>query len=301
MALRKEPERRYPSVEQFSDDIRRHLEARPVLARRDTLAYRADKFIRRNTAVSIAAALVVLSLVGGIVMTSWQAQRAREQEAIAIAEKARAERRFNEVRQLARSVLFDYHDAIKDLSGATAIRERLVNDGLAYLDSLAREASDDPELQRELAAAYERVGDVRGKAYSAASLGDFAGATESYSKALQIREALVAAYPERFTEPARAGLQLSEARRAADRDERGRARDGIPAQGSRGTGAARRRPSGRPAESGRSWPPPTTRSAWRWRTPAIRPRRRSATAKRWRCAKRWWRPTRATRSSGAAS
>jgi serine/threonine protein kinase len=195
MALRKEPERRYATVDQFSDDIRRHLEALPVLARRDTLAYRTDKFIRRNTAASVAAALVVLSLVGGIVMTSWQAQRAREQEAIAIAEKARAERRFNEVRQLARSVLFDYHDAIEHLSGATAIRERLVRDGLAYLDSLAREASGDPELQRELAAAYDRVGDVRGKAYSAANLGDFAGATESYNKALQIREVLVAADP----------------------------------------------------------------------------------------------------------
>ena len=196
MALRKEPERRYSSVEQFSDDIRRHLEARPVVARRDTLGYRAGKFVRRNTAASIAAALVVLSLVGGIVMTTWQAKRAREHETIAIAEKARAERRFNEVRQLARSVLFDYHDAIENLSGATAIRERLVNDGLAYLDSLAREASDDPDLQRELAAAYERVGDVRGKAYSAASLGDFVGATESYTKALQIRETLAAAYPD---------------------------------------------------------------------------------------------------------
>jgi eukaryotic-like serine/threonine-protein kinase len=195
MALRKEPERRYATVDQFSDDIRRHLEALPVLARRDTLAYRADKFVRRNTAASIAAALVVLSLVGGIVATSWQARRAREQEAIAIAEKARAERRFNEVRQLARSVLFDYHDAIEQLSGATAIRERLVRDGLAYLDSLAREAGDDRELQRELAAAYDRVGDVRGKAYSAANLGDLAGATESYDKALQIREALVAANP----------------------------------------------------------------------------------------------------------
>ena len=195
MALRKEPERRYPSVEQFSDDIRRHLEARPVLARRDTLAYRAGKFVRRNTAASVAAALVVLSLVGGIVMTTWQAERAREQEAIAVAEKARAERRFNEVRQLARSVLFDYHDAIENLSGATAIRERLVKDGLAYLDSLAGEASDDPELQRELAAAYDRVGDVRGKVYSAASLGDLAGATDSYIKALHIREALASASP----------------------------------------------------------------------------------------------------------
>jgi tetratricopeptide (TPR) repeat protein/tRNA A-37 threonylcarbamoyl transferase component Bud32 len=195
MALRKEQERRYPSVEQFSDDILRHLEARPVLARRDTLAYRAGKFARRNMAVSIAAALVVLSLVGGIVMTTSQARRAREHELIAIAEKARAERRFNQVRQLARSVLFDYHDAIEHLSGATAIRERLVKDGLAYLDSLAAEAGDDAELQRELAAAYDRVGDVRGKAYSAANLGDLAGAAESYSKALQIREALVAAHP----------------------------------------------------------------------------------------------------------
>ncbi len=196
MALRKEPERRYPSVERFSDDVRRHLEARPVLARRDTLGYRAGKFVRRNTAASVAAALVVLSLVGGIVMTTWQAERAREQEAIALAEKARAERRFNEVRQLARSVLFDYHDAIKNLSGATAIRERLVKDGLAYLDSLAGEAGGDPELQRELAAAYDRVGDVRGESYSAASLGDFAGATESYIKALRIREALASASPE---------------------------------------------------------------------------------------------------------
>jgi non-specific serine/threonine protein kinase/serine/threonine-protein kinase len=195
MALRKEPERRYGTVDQLADDIRRHLKALPVLARRDTLAYRAGKFVRRNTAASVAAALVGLSLVGGIVATSWQAHRARTQEAIALAEKARAEHRFNQVRQLARSVIFDYHDAIKDLSGATAIRERLVKDGLAYLDSLASETTDDPELQRELAAAYDRVGDVRGQNYSAASLGDLAGATDSYMKALRIREALAAALP----------------------------------------------------------------------------------------------------------
>jgi non-specific serine/threonine protein kinase/serine/threonine-protein kinase len=195
MALRQEPERRYQSVEQFSEDIRRHLESLPVLARRDTLTYRAAKFVRRNTAATAAAALIVLSLVGGIVATSWQAHRAEIQEARAKAEKARAERRFNEVRQLAHSVLFDYHDAIKDLQGATAVRERLVKDGLTYLDSLAGESSGEPALQRELAAAYERLGDVRGQAYSAASLGDMAGAIDSYLKALKIREALVAASP----------------------------------------------------------------------------------------------------------
>jgi tetratricopeptide (TPR) repeat protein len=187
MALRKEPARRYQSVEQFSEDIRRYLEARPILARTDTVGYRAGKFVRRNTVATAAAALVFLSLLGGVIATTWQAHRAN-------LAKARAERRFNDVRQLAHSVLFDYHDAIRNLPGATRVRERLVKDGLTYLDSLASEASGDPALQRELAAAYERVGDVRGQAYSA-NLGDSAGAIDSYQKALRIREALVAAAP----------------------------------------------------------------------------------------------------------
>jgi len=187
MALRKEPARRYQSVEQFSDDIRRHLEARPVLARRDTVGYRARKFVQRNRIATAAALLIVISLIGGLVATTWEAHRARM-------EKARAERRFNDVRRLAHSVLFDYHDAIKNLPGATRVREQLVKDGLAYLDSLAGEAAGDPGLQRELAAAYERVGDVRGEAFGA-SLGDRAGATESYRKALAIRESLVRAAP----------------------------------------------------------------------------------------------------------
>jgi len=187
MALRKEPVRRYQSVEQFSEDIRRHLEARPILARKDTIGYRTAKFVRRNKVATAAALLVFVSLIAGLIATTWQAHRAK-------VEKARAERRFNDVRRLAHSVLFNYHDAIRNLPGATRVREQLVKDGLEYLDSLAGEVLGDPALQRELAAAYERVGDVRGEAL-AASLGDRAGALDSYNKALRIREALVAAMP----------------------------------------------------------------------------------------------------------
>src|SRR5207248_11392142 len=53
-ALRKKPERRYLTVEQLASDIRRYLDDRPVLARKDTLAYRGAKFIRRNLVSSIA-------------------------------------------------------------------------------------------------------------------------------------------------------------------------------------------------------------------------------------------------------
>ncbi len=193
-ALRKEPERRYESVEQLSEDIRRHLQGLPVTARKDTLSYRGVKFVLRNRVVVAASALVLIFLIGGIIATTWQWRRAKKHEALAQVEKARAERRFNEVRQLARSVLFDYHDAIKNLPGATPVRERLVKDALAYLDGLAAEASGDSDLQRELAEAYDRVGDVRGQAYGA-SLGDIRGAIESYEKALVLREQLVANDP----------------------------------------------------------------------------------------------------------
>ncbi|HEV3410655.1 MAG TPA: protein kinase, partial [Chthoniobacterales bacterium] len=191
MALRKEASRRYQSVEQFSEDIRRHLVGRPVIARPDTLSYRAAKFAQRNKLGISAAALLLLSLLGGIIATTWQARRATMQGQRARTEQARAERRFNEVRKLANSVLFDYHDAINALPGATKVRERLVKDALTYLDSLAGEAHGDADLQRELGAAYERVGDVRGGIWSG-NLGDTAGAMDSYIKALRIRETLVA-------------------------------------------------------------------------------------------------------------
>ena len=186
-AMRRDPAERYGSVALFAEDLRRHAEGLPVTARGDAWTYRTARFVRRRKLGVAAAAAVVIALLGGVIATSWQMQVAR-------AERARAERRFNDVRKLANSVLFDYHDAIEALPGSTVVRERLVKDALAYLDSLAAEASGDPALQRELAEAYARVGSVLGKPY-AANLGDTTGALESYQKALRIREALVAADP----------------------------------------------------------------------------------------------------------
>jgi len=184
-ALRKEPGRRYQSVEQLSGDIRRHLDGLPVRARPDTFRYRAGKFLRRNRGMVAAGALVGLTLVGGTIATAWQAREAR-------AAQARAERRFNDVRKLANAVLFDYHDAIKDLPGSTPVRERLVRDALGYLDTLAHEAHGDATLQRELARAYRRVGDVQGGSLTA-NLGDTEGALASYRKAVRILEDLFTA------------------------------------------------------------------------------------------------------------
>ncbi len=185
MALRKEPQRRYASVEQFAQDIRRHLEHLPVSARKDTATYRTSKFIKRHKAGVAAAAFVTVALLVALAVTLREAHIARD-------ERARAERRFNDVRKLANSLMFEIHDSIKDLPGSTPSRKLLVGRALEYLDSLSREAKDDASLQRELAAAYEKIGDVQGQPRQA-NLGDPAGAESSYRKALAIRESLAAA------------------------------------------------------------------------------------------------------------
>ena len=166
-ALRKEPARRYQSVEQLGGDIRRHLDGLPVRARPDTFGYRAGKFVRRNRVPVAAGVLLGLALIAGTAATAYQAQQARLAQ-------ARAERSFADVRKLANALLFDYHDAIRDLRGARPVRERMVRDALGYLDGLAEEAGEDPALQRELAGAYDRIGDLQGGEPS--SLGDTDGA-----------------------------------------------------------------------------------------------------------------------------
>ena len=187
-ALRKEPARRYASVEQFSEDIRKHLDGLPVSARPDTLAYRGSKFVRRHKWAVGAAALAVLALLGGMAATLREAYIAR-------AERALAEQRFADTRRLANSLLFEVHDAIANLPGATPARKVLVERATEYLDKLAKQSNGDLSLQRELAGAYERVGDVQG-GFRASNLGDTAGFISSYRKALAIREAVLRGQPD---------------------------------------------------------------------------------------------------------
>ena len=182
-ALSKEPQKRYSSVEQFSEDLRRTLEGLPVSARPDTLVYRAGKFIRRNRLPVGAAILLALSLIGGMAATLWEAHVARM-------ERAKAEKRFNDVREVANSLLFDVHDSIQKLPGTTPARKLIVDRAVRYLDQLSQDAAGDLSLQRELAAAYVKLGRVQGGEASF-NLGDTAGAKASFEKAVQINETIV--------------------------------------------------------------------------------------------------------------
>ncbi|HZP48196.1 MAG TPA: protein kinase [Vicinamibacterales bacterium] len=194
-ALHTDPARRYATAQELSDDVHRHLMQLPVAAQRDTIRYVAARFVRRHTAATVASALVVATLAAATAITTAQARVARR-------ERAQAERRLKDVRQLANAFLFDFHDAIASLPGSTAARAMVLATAQRYLDSLAQEAGADRELSFELSTSYLKLGDVEGRP-SASRIGDTDGALRNYERALDLRRRLAAA------DPGNAGYQHS--------------------------------------------------------------------------------------------
>ena len=179
MALRKEPQRRYSSVAQFSEDIRRYLKGMPVTAHRTTLGYRCGKFVGRHNRTVAAAGLLAILLFAGVVGIAWEVHVAR-------AQRARAERRFNDVRKLASSFLFEFHDSLEKIPGTLATRQLILKRALEYLDGLAQESSDDLPLNSDLAEAYDRLGTLTW---------DVDASFEAHRKALGINRSLAEAQP----------------------------------------------------------------------------------------------------------
>lgn len=229
MALRKEPERRYSSVEQFGEDIRRYLRGLPVIAREDTLAYRTSKFVRRHRVGVVAAGLVAASMVTGVVMTVRSERLAERQRAEAIAQREHAEaehriaererdaasaasalatarakeaeaqrliaeKRLTGLLELGRSALFGIQGTLEHLPGALEARREIIATTLKYLDGLAKTSPGDAEVNTMLVTAYTQSGDVMGYP-GRANLGNREGAIDAWRKASNILGRLRAGAP----------------------------------------------------------------------------------------------------------
>lgn len=181
-ALRKEPQERYRTAEQLASDVRAWLEGQPVGARRGTLRYRTQKFVRRHRLGLAGAALLVATLVAGIAGVVWQARVANQ-------ERRKAEARSADLRQLSNSLLSELDEAIKDLPGSTGVQKLLVTRVLEHLDRMATDAQGDRQTLLDLVDAYTRLGNIQGNPYEQ-NLGDAAGALASIGKAINLVEPL---------------------------------------------------------------------------------------------------------------
>jgi non-specific serine/threonine protein kinase/serine/threonine-protein kinase len=182
-ALKREPERRYKSVEELTEDLRRFQEGLPIKARPDTFFYRARKFAGRHRWAIAAAGLVVLSLSIGLMTTVQQSRRAER-------ERLRAEQRAENLRNISKSLVFDVHDAIRNLSGSLPAREILLERAVEQLQFLAQDAEDNPDLQDDLAQAYFNVGEMQQAA------GNVRESEEYHRRAVAIYEKLTIENPQ---------------------------------------------------------------------------------------------------------
>jgi tetratricopeptide (TPR) repeat protein len=168
MALRKESQRRYRSAEELARDIERHLDGMPVVARPDTVGYRASKFVGRNR-VAVAGAMAVMgALVLGMAGTSYmhyQAidERDRAERALVEAERLRAiaDNRLGQLQDISSQMLALY-DEIDTAPGQLQTGDALVRSAIATLESLGDEAREDPVVAIQLADAYDRIGEIQG-------------------------------------------------------------------------------------------------------------------------------------------
>lgn len=213
--LSKEKERRYQSAGELGRDVQRYLGGEPIEAKRDSGWYFITKTIRRHRVPFAAGAVVAgLTVVFGIGMAFMysreaglrriaDAERARaetalksesEAKAAEVTQRERAEANASRVRSLALSFMLDFNENIANLRGATKAREAILRKAKDTLATLVAESSGDASLQMELAAAYDKVGDIEGGLYLP-RVGDTIAAAKSYQAAREIREKLAAQNP----------------------------------------------------------------------------------------------------------
>jgi len=175
-ALRKEPARRYETVEQFSADIQRFQKSFPVSARPDSLAYRLSRALYRNRIWAAAATLVIAAIVAG--------------SAIALRE---SNRRFAEIRKIAAVLTRELDDSTYDMGGAVQARRLILQRGAGYLNAIAGERGNDRAVALDLADAYERFATIQG--VNQLNVGDQSGAIDTLRRSESILAPLAARNP----------------------------------------------------------------------------------------------------------
>ncbi len=154
-ATETDPARRYASVDALMDDVHNFLTDRAVDARQGGPGYLISKFLRRRRLVVVGTAVAFAGLATALGVTSWQYQRAQTA-------RVESDYRFQQVRALAKSLMFDVYDKIDVVPGSTSAKVELAAAAQTYLDSLAADARASDQLRIETAAGLIRLSEIQG-------------------------------------------------------------------------------------------------------------------------------------------
>ena len=162
MALRKEPERRYSSVAELAEDLRRHQADLPVRARPDTVGYRTAKFVRRNRGAVVSASAVIGVMIVAIGALSWMYTRTRTAEKAELEQRLAAEAKLVEADRVATFLEEMLESATPDRAegkNPEVLREILDTAERRLDTELADQPGVRARIEHTLGTSYRLVGD----------------------------------------------------------------------------------------------------------------------------------------------
>jgi serine/threonine protein kinase/tetratricopeptide (TPR) repeat protein len=196
-ALEFDVPRRYGTVAELAADVQRFRSGQPVLARPQTTAYKVRKWIGRNPLQSFAAGLAVAAILAGIGL--------REQQRLI------AERRFDELRSLARYQIFDLQEQMYFYGSPLPVRKVMAERSMQALEQLSRESTPNFDLQADLTDGFTQLAELLGNPLRS-NLGEPAQGRKALDRARQMNNLLQAMNgPNRIKQGAKARLELQEA------------------------------------------------------------------------------------------
>ncbi|NQU19716.1 MAG: tetratricopeptide repeat protein, partial [Candidatus Nealsonbacteria bacterium] len=197
-ALEKDRTRRYETASALAADVSRHLTDEPIEACPPSQVYRFRKFARRNKTLLGAGTAVVLALLVGAGISSWQAYRATEAESEARHQQGRAEENLRLALDAVDQIYLEFVDERSPtfrIDGAdpqkpiTPEGEKFLRKAMEFYEKFAEANRHSPLARHEAAKAYDRVGKIRQR------LKMYREAVAVCSQAIDIAEQLVAESP----------------------------------------------------------------------------------------------------------
>lgn len=183
------PEDRYQNIDSLLSDVEAYRTGHSVSAMGAGRTYRLRRFVARNPIGVTLGATVLSATIGAAFVMSYLWSQA-------LVANEKAQKRFDQVREISSFMMFDLHESISDLQGAANVRERLLRKSIAYLDELAGDPAAPMDLKIEVALGYKRLAEIVGNA-AYINLGHREDAGALLSRAALLIDNLGAQFPQR--------------------------------------------------------------------------------------------------------
>ena len=194
--LEKDRNRRYGTASDFAADVLRYLNDESVQACPPTAAYRIRKLARRHHGALATASVVLVALLTGISVATWQAVRAtraegqaKVNEARALGEQQKARAHLKKAREAVDQMLLRVAGKLANVPHMEQVRRELLGDSLKFYEEFLQQRGSDPEVRFETGLAYIQFGEMQ------KWLGEDRPAEQAYVQAIGIFQGLADQYP----------------------------------------------------------------------------------------------------------